>query len=131
MTRSEFILKMNSFCNDVNSYEEGRQLLSSTPSCSGQHLPASEQSEWTLKPKGSRKNTDLLLDKDGNTFTKRSPNIWQCTKKSDIQKNKCPALVKEKAGRDGVIRYEILKAEHKHADAAVNCKLYVQPQPSN
>ncbi len=106
-----------------------------TPSGSKQHLPsesggASETNkQWTLKPKGSRKNTDLLLDVNGNTFTKRSPNIWQCTKKSDSLKNKCPALVKEKTMPDGTIKYEILKAEHKHAESVANSRLYVQAQP--
>jgi len=45
--------------------------------------------QWQLLPGGSRKGTDLLKDREGNTYTKRSPNMWQCTKKSDSHNNKC------------------------------------------
>ncbi len=84
-----------------------------TPSCPLQQL-SDEQHDWKLiKGEKYRKNVDLLLDKNGNTFKKRSPSIWQCTKSSNTQKKKCPVLVKEKVGHDGVIRYEIIKSGHK------------------
>jgi len=99
-----------------------------THSGSKQHVPddsgSDKRIQWTLKPKGYRNNTDLLLDAHGNTFTKRSSNIWQCTRKRDSQRNRCLALVKEKTFSDGTIKYEILKANHKHSDLAPHSPRY-------
>jgi len=54
---------------------------------------------WKVKQRASRKRTDLLEDGLGNSYTKRSACVWQCTRMSEQNRNKCPAIVKEKNGK--------------------------------
>jgi len=62
------------------------------------------------KQETSLKTTDLLVDGDGNEYRKRSPFVWQCTKKSDKEKmKKCPALIREKNGK-----FLVVNSNHRH-----------------
>ncbi len=91
--------------------------LESAPQPSTSGLTVHPDREIKVK-KRRRKNAYVLLDNNGNAYTKKSPNIWQCTKKSDIQKNECPALIKEKREPDGTVKFEIFQPEHKHSESA-------------
>ncbi len=85
---------------------------SASSSSSGESKKVDKNHGWKIIKEGSRKRTDLLVDEKGNTYTKRSPYVWQCTRKSNNQKNKCPALVREK-NEDG-LRLFVIRGEHHH-----------------
>jgi len=65
--------------------------------------------KWELKEKASRKGTDLLEDGLGNYYTRRSANVWQCTRQSNKQRNKCPATVRNVGGQ------YVLSKSHQHS----------------
>jgi len=98
----------------------GLMPTSSASSSSGEDKKVDKNHGWRIIKEGSRKRTDLLVDGKGNTYTKRSPYVWQCTRKSNNQKNKCPALVREK-NEDGQKRLCVIQGEHHHNS---------QPSPS-
>jgi len=65
-----------------------------------------------IEQEGTMKTT-YLVDGDGNEYKKRSPFVWQCTKKSDQEKKKkCPALIREKDGR-----FFVVSSNHRHNTA--------------
>ncbi len=66
-------------------------------------------SSWKIIQGGSRKKNDLLRDGQKNQYTKRSPTVWQCTKRVKLTKNRCPATVREENGR-----YKLEKGHCKH-----------------
>ncbi len=81
--------------------------------------------KWTLKEKASRKGTDLLEDGLGNCYTRRSAKVWQCTRQSNIQRNKCPATVRMVGGK-----YTLSKS-HRHSSqpttiARSYCNMHIQ-----
>jgi len=65
--------------------------------------------KWILRKGASRKGTDLLEDELGNCYTRRSAKVWQCTRQSNIQRNKCPATVRIVGGQ-----YTLSKS-HRHS----------------
>lgn len=80
-----------------------------TPNCSAQvvHIP-----EWVLIKRGesTMEAADLLIDKEGHSYRKRSSFVWQCIEKSDREMEKrCPAIVREKDGG-----FFFVKHVHRH-----------------
>lgn len=66
-----------------------------------------------LEQEMKAKTTNLLVDGDGNEYKKRSPFVWQCTKKTGLEeKKKCPALIREKNGT-----FFIVNSIHRHNSA--------------
>ena len=90
----------------------GLMPTSSASSSTEESKKSDKNRGWKIIKEGSRKRTDLLVDEKGNTYTKRSPYVWQCTRKSNSQKNKCPALVREK--NENGQRIFVIKGEHHH-----------------
>ncbi len=64
---------------------------------------------WKMREKASRKGTDLLEDGLGNYYTRRSAKVWQCTRQSNTQRNKCPATVRIVGSK------YILSKSHRHS----------------
>lgn len=71
-----------------------------------------QQPRWQIIVGGSRRGTDVLEDGLGNKYTRRhnSSSVWQCTKQSEVGKNKCPVVVRELNGS-----FHLSKGPHRHA----------------
>ena len=68
--------------------------------------------EWILFKRGesATETADLLVDREGNSYRRRSSLVWQCSKKSDREmETRCPAIVREKNGG-----FFFIKNVHRH-----------------
>ena len=86
------------------------------PSYSLSTVPMNKEEElnFWIEPAGSARGTDLLHDRDGNTYERkdRPTNgrcVWKCTKRSVFGKTNCPAIVNEENGQ-----FSVGKRDHLH-----------------
>jgi len=111
----------NSAVEDIDSMPVTH--ISSPLPSSLEREPFRRSPKWILRKEASRKGTDLLEDGLGNYYTRRSANVWQCTRQSDKQRNKCPATVRIVGGQ-----YTLSKS-HRHSTqsttiARTQCSTY-------